>query len=71
MQVSICDRRDKIKNIIKSPDKKETVKGATIPAQSKLHKKIREHPFFGMSKKETGSISGRLNELRKKRHNDV
>ena len=79
MQASILDLRYKMKDVLNALDKREKVKilyhgkvkGTIIPAQNKLHKKIREHPFFGMSRKETGSVNKRMDELRKERYDAV
>ena len=79
MQASILDLRYKMKDVLKALDKREKVKilyhgkvkGTIIPARNKLHKKISEHPFFGMSIKETGSVNKRVDELRKGRYDAV
>ncbi len=79
MEASILDLRYKMKDVLKALEKREKVKilyhgkvkGTIIPFQNKLHKKICDHPFFGMKKKSTNSVNTILKELRKERYDVV
>jgi hypothetical protein len=80
MKASVVDLRYKMNDILKALDRNETVsvlyhgkmKGVIIPAKAKVTKKIKDHPFFGMSVKDTQKpVLEELDELRKPRCDDI
>ena len=80
MKATVVDLRYKMNNILKALDRNETVtilyhgkvKGIIVPAKAKEFKKIKDHPFFGMSATESQkSVLDELNDLRKARYNDI
>lgn len=80
MKATVVDLRYKMNDVLRALDRKENVtvlyhgkvKGIIVPAKGKEHKKIKEHPFFGMSSKDTKkSVLDKLNDLRKPRYSDI
>ena len=80
MKATVVDLRYKMNDILKALDRNETVtvlyhgkvKGIIVPAKDKEFKKIKDHPFFGMSAKDTQkSVLDEINDLRKPRYNDI
>ncbi len=80
MKATVVDLRYKMHDIIKALDRNEKVtilyhgkvKGTIIPARLKEIKKIKEHPFFGMSATEPQKpVLDELNDLRQPRYNDI
>ena len=80
MKATVVDLRYKMSDILKALDRNESVsvlyhgkvKGVIVPAKVQVLKKIKDHPFFGMSAKDTEkSVLDELNELRKLRYNDI
>ncbi len=79
MKASIVDLRYKMREILKALDRNEsvsvlyhgTVKGVIVPAAARHHGTVKEHPFFGMTSRGTGSVEGIMKELRGGRHHDV
>ena len=80
MEATVVDLRYKMKDVLKALDRNEKVtvlyhgkiKGIIIPAERKTHKKITDHPFFGMSSQNNKkSVLEELNDLRKSRYNDI
>lgn len=80
MKATVVDLRYKMNDILKALDRNETVtilyhgkvKGFIVPAKAKEFKKIKDHPFFGMSAtKSQKSVPDELNDLRKARYNDI
>lgn len=80
MKATIVDLRYKMNDVLKALDRKETVtvlyrgkvKGIIVPPETKIQKKITEHPFFGMSsgpgKK---SVLDEIDNVRGERYNDI
>ena len=60
MEASILDLRYKMKDVLKALDRNEIVKilyhgklkGVITPCRRIVSKKVKEHPFFGMSASE-------------------
>jgi len=80
MKATVVDLRYKMNDILKALDRNEEVtvlyhgkaKGIIIPAKGQVLKKIKDHPFFGMSAKNIQkSVLDELNDLRKSRYNDI
>ncbi|RPI56204.1 MAG: type II toxin-antitoxin system Phd/YefM family antitoxin [Deltaproteobacteria bacterium] len=80
MEATVVDLRYKMKDVLKALDRNEKVtvlyhgkiKGIIIPEERESHKKITEHPFFGMSSQNNKeSVLEELNDLRKSRYNDI
>ncbi len=80
MKATVVDLRYKMNDILKALDRNETVtvlyhgkvKGIIVSAKDKEFKKIKDHPFFGMSAKDTQkSVLDEINDLRKPRYNDI
>ena len=76
MKASIVDLRYKTTDILKALDRNESVtvlyhgkiKGVIKPAKEKTVSKIKDHPFFGMSKDSEETVLEELANLRKLRH---
>ncbi len=76
MKASIVDLRYKTTDILKALDRNETVtvlyhgkiKGVIKPARKKIISKIKDHPFFGMTKDSEETVLEELANLRKPRH---
>ena len=76
MKASIVDLRYKTADILKALDRNESVtvlyhgkvKGVIKPAKEKSLIKVKDHPFFGMSKESDKSVLDELSELRKLRY---
>jgi hypothetical protein len=72
MEASILDLRYKMKEVLQALDRREKVrilyhgkvKGTLIPADSGSTTKVKDHPFFGMSKKSKGSVADVMEDLR-------
>ena len=80
MKASVVDLRYKMNDILKALERNEQVtvlyhgkiKGIIVPAKKVENKKIAEHPFFGMSAKESQkSVSDTLKDLRETRYDDI
>ena len=80
MEATVVDLRYKMKDVLKALDRNEKVtilyhgkiKGIIIPAERESHKKITDHPFFGMSSQNNKkSVLEELNDLRKSIYNDI
>jgi hypothetical protein len=80
MKASVVDLRYKMNDILKALDRNEAVtvlyhgkaKGVIIPAKGQVLKKIKDHPFFGMSAKNAQRpVLEELDDLRKPRFNDI
>lgn len=80
MKATVVDLRYKMNDILKALDRNETVtvlyhgkvKGIIMPAKGQKTKKIKDHPFFGMSSKDVQkTVLDELNDLRKPRYNDI
>ncbi len=80
MKATVVDLRYKMNDVLKALDRNEKVtvlyhgkvKGIIVPAERKLNKRIADHPFFGMSSKDSKkSVLEELNDLRKDRYNDI
>ena len=76
MKASIVDLRYKTAEILKALDRNESVtvlyhgkvKGIIKPVKEKSQSKVKDHPFFGMSKKSEQSVLAELAALRKSRY---
>ncbi len=76
MKASIVDLRYKTNEILKALDRNESVtvlyhgkiKGVIKPAKGKSVLKIKDHPFFGMTKNSEQTVLEELANLRKPRH---
>ncbi len=81
MKATVVDLRYKMNDVLKALDRNEKVtvlyrgkvKGVIIPSQKQNENTtISEHPFFGMSAKDTGkSVLDELNALRGARYDDI
>lgn len=80
MKASVVDLRYKMKDVLKALDRNEIVtvlyhgkvKGTLLPAKNENFKRIKDHPFFGMTAKTAKrSVPDELNDLRKPRYNDI
>lgn len=79
MEASIVDLRYKMNDVLKALDRNEKisilyhgkVKGIIMPVTNKECKKVKDHPFFGMSKNNKKSVLDELKELRGGRYNDI
>ena len=80
MKATIVDLRYKMNDVLKALDRKEPVtvlyrgkvKGIIVPPETKVHKKITEHPFFGMSSAPgKTSVSDEIDNVRGDRYNDI
>lgn len=75
MKATVVDLRYKMNKVLKALDRNEEVtvlyhgkaKGIIVPVERE-HKKIKDHPFFGMSSKDALSVSDTLKKLRKPRY---
>ncbi len=80
MKATIVDLRYKMNDILKALNRNEAVtvlyhgktKAIIVPAKSQVLKKIKDHPFFGMSARDAQKpVLDELNDLRKPRYNDI
>jgi hypothetical protein len=77
MKATVVDLRYKMNDVLKALDRNEKVtvlyrgkvKGVILPAKGQILKKIKDHPFFGMSARGMQkSVLDELNDLRKPRY---
>lgn len=77
MKATVVDLRYRMNDVLKALDRNEKVtvlyrgkvKGVITPPAKKQHLKITDHPFFGMSARDTNeSVLDELNDLRKPRY---
>jgi hypothetical protein len=79
MKASIVDLRYKTKQILEALDRRETVsvlyhgkvKGRLVPAVSAERKKVQDHAFFGMRKKDRTPVPEVMQALRGGRYRDL
>ncbi len=80
MEAKIVDLRYRMKDVLKALDKNEEVKvlyhgklkGIIVPAKKDTHKKVTDHPFFGMSSDTASkSVLDELDDLRSERIHDI
>jgi len=79
MEASIVDLRYKMKDVLSALDRNEKVsilyhgkvKGIIMPANDRENKKVKEHPFFGMSGDVTISVAEEMEKLRGVRCHDI
>jgi hypothetical protein len=80
MKASVVDLRYKMNDVLKALDRNEKVtvlyrgkvKGILIPPGKKLHMKITDHPFFGLSAHSSErSVRDEIGDLRGPRYNDI
>jgi hypothetical protein len=77
METSLTELRYKIKEILQALERNEKitllyrgkVRGVIMPAENT--KKVREHPFFGMNRNDSRTVSEIMDELRGNRFNDI
>ena len=75
MKASIVDLRYKMNDVLKALERKEfveilyhgKVKGVIVPTMNKSDQSIRDHAYFGMSKRDTQSVDEVMDDLRKPR----
>jgi hypothetical protein len=76
MEASILDLRYKMKDVLKALERRENVrilyhgkeKGTIIPADPKAGKSVKDHPFFGMRKKDRRPVPDVMDDLRGERY---
>lgn len=76
MEASVVDLRYKMNDLLKALERREKVKilyhgklkGTIVPAGRTTFKKVREHPFFGMTAEETESVEQKMARLRQPRY---
>lgn len=76
MEASVVDLRYKMNDVLKALDRNERVKilyhgkvkGIIMPVSEKKKSKVKNHPFFGMSKNDKKSVTKVLQELRGPRY---
>jgi len=80
MRATVVDLRYKMNDVLKALDRNERVtvlcrgkiKGVLVPVGEKKHQKIKEHPFFGMSRDTSEqSVSEVMEKLRRSRYDDI
>ncbi len=79
MNASVVDLRYKTKQILEALDRRETVsvlyhgkvKGRLVPAASPERKKVQDHAFFGMRKKDQTPVPEVMQALRGGRYRDL
>jgi hypothetical protein len=72
MEASILDLRYKMKEVLQALDRREKVrilyhgreKGTLIPVDTGTSAKVKDHPFFGMNRKDKGKVENVMEELR-------
>ncbi len=76
MEASILDLRYRMKDVLKALERREKVrilyhgkeKGTIIPADPKAGKSVKEHPFFGMKRKDRRDVGEAMEDLRGNRY---
>lgn len=76
MEASILDLRYRMKEVLKALERREKVrilyhgkeKGTIIPADPKAGKSVKEHPFFGMMRKDRRTVGDAMEDLRGNRY---
>lgn len=76
MEASILDLRYRMKEVLQALDRREKVrilyhgkeKGTIIPSESGSKTRIKEHPFFGMKRKDKRTVKDVMGELRRGRY---
>ena len=79
MKASIVDLRYKMKEILHALDKNEQVeilyhgklKGILSPIMKDKKKKVKEHPFFGMTSDTSISVEQDMAKLRDNRYDNI
>jgi hypothetical protein len=79
MKASIVDLRYKMRDILKALDRNERVtilyhgkiRGILSPFMGEVRSRITDHPFFGMSKKDTFSVEEQMQTIRGGRFDDL
>ena len=75
MKTSIVNLRYRMKDVLKALDRKEKVeilyygrpKGVILPVNSSKTSSVKQHPLFGMMKREKKSVKSIMDELRGER----
>lgn len=78
MEATILDLRYKMNDVLKALDRNEKVtvlyrgkkKGIILPIEERVHKKVQDHPLFGMDKNEK-PVEEIMQELRGGRYHDL
>ena len=76
MKTSIVDLKNKTKDLLKALERNESVtllyrgkvSGVITPAKEVMVKKVKDHPFFGMTSGSENTVLEELENLRKPRH---
>ncbi len=76
MEASIVDLRYKMKDVLDALERREEVtityhgkvKGVLIPAQGTPARKVKEHPFFGMTSDDQRPVEEVMQKLRAGRY---
>ena len=79
MKTSIVDLRYKMKDVLKALNRRERIeilyhgrpKGVINPVHEPKTLRIRNHPFFGMLRKQKKSVRQVMDELRGGRHGAI
>ena len=79
MKASVVDLRYKMNDILKALDRNEKItilyhgkiKGIISPIFNKKNKKVCEHHFYGMYKKDKTTVEQEMDDLRRNRYNDI
>lgn len=79
METNVVELRYKMKKVLQALDRREKVKllyhgkmkGTIYPVSQATSQKITSHPFFGMFKADTRSVSDVMDDLRGSRHRAV
>jgi len=79
MKATIVDLRYKMKEILRALDKNEQVeilchgklKGILSPIMKNTRKRVKEHPFFGMTTDTSISVEQNMAKLRNNRYDNI
>jgi antitoxin (DNA-binding transcriptional repressor) of toxin-antitoxin stability system len=79
MEASVAELRYKTKDILQALEQNEKitilhrgkVKGILTPVAKAEHKKVKDHPFFGMNQRDSRPLSEIMDELRGNRFHDL
>ncbi len=79
MDATILDLRYRMKDVLKALERRETVrilyhgkvKGTIIPADSKPTRSVKDHPLFGIDRKDKKPVEDVMRELRRGRYHDL
>lgn len=79
MEASVAELKYRTKDILHALEQNEKitilhrgkVKGVLMPVAASEKKKVKDHPFFGMNRKESRPVSEIMDELRGDRFHDL